>query len=542
MLKTLQRKKSFIPICSADFDIKILCNNKQFFAHRLVLASCSLWFNQIFKISESDDVFNTLSMHDFNPADIQDVLDFLYGRKDVVNDVLLKQLKFGVFCDIKKETQYSLTDKENIVSTVENNTESNKTQSKEIEIKDKDLEAENNFEDEYKENISPFQDQSCNEAEEMDIDFPLKLEVKENEIDERYEVESKDTIAIKIIKTKKINSKLKKSESKSCCMCSFNVDKKDAPQTLSLHYLQEHGVIVQNGKFKCDTCAKKFLSKQNLDIHVDVAHKGLKIKCDECSYECKNKSNLEKHKQKAHQGITFTCSQCNYIGSTKNKLREHVRVKHEGYKYMCDQCDHWTTDSSSLKHHKNSKHDNSTFPCSKCQYVGNTLKDLKKHTKIMHEPKKFLCDECDYAAAEMQTLTEHKAVKHEGLRLQCEFCDYSTKARSSLRDHRNVEHLGIKFLCDLCEYIGRNQSELKKHKAKRHEGLRFYCDLCDYSALAKATVKEHKKVKHEGLRFYCDECACTFICKENLKKHKKKRHDVENTNGLTINMIKTDVP
>merc|ERR1711970_1070578 len=106
-----------------------------------------------------------------------------------------------------------------------------KNQSKEIEMKDNSSEAENSFEDEYKENISPFQDQSCNEAEEMDLDFPLKLEVKvENEIEEKDEVESQNNTAIKIIKTKKINSKLKKSESKSCCMCSFNVDKKDALQ------------------------------------------------------------------------------------------------------------------------------------------------------------------------------------------------------------------------------------------------------------------------------------------------------------------------
>lgn len=529
-----QRDDIFSLKDSLDFDVKVLCGNFEIFTHRLVLASCSIWLKDILKISECDDTLQVISMDDFNLSDLRKVFDFIYGRIEEIEHLdIFNQLQFWDFRPIKKE---------NIAAEAkEGPCNSKAPKDVPLLVTDVDENLKNESDEYYKDIKEPDIYSPAQEVDENEQCIDMKFEVKVEEA--TLETEDQHELLLSTVKKKPKRIKSDKSsqrKSKRCCVvCEYSKKRTGSLEDLTEHYLKEHQIIFLNGRFKCDICVRKFTTKQNLDIHMNVAHKGLKLKCDGCNYECKNKSNLEKHKQKVHQGITFPCEDCSYVGSTNNKLREHIRVKHEGYKYICDQCNHWTTDASSLKHHKNSKHDTRTFPCTKCKYIGNTLKDLRKHTKIMHEPKKFLCDQCDYAAAEMQTLTEHKMVNHEGFRLQCEFCDYSTKARSSLRDHRNVEHLGIKFLCDLCEYIGRNQSELKKHKAKRHEGLRFYCDVCDYSALAKATVKEHKKVKHEGLRFYCDECPCIFICKENLKKHKMKRHDV--AEPILKPAIKTDI-
>ena len=47
-------------------------------------------------------------------------------------------------------------------------------------------------------------------------------------------------------------------------------------------------------QIKCNTCDSTFVSKQNLKVHENTIHKGLKVKCSECGKQFTGKSYLTK--------------------------------------------------------------------------------------------------------------------------------------------------------------------------------------------------------------------------------------------------------
>ena len=103
-------------------------------------------------------------------------------------------------------------------------------------------------------------------------------------------------------------------------------------------------------EFKCETCAKQFLSSTSLEKHQRFVHpknisKSVEIvkrkpwKCDQCEKAYFEKRKLKNHIQSIHKGVRHQCGKCEKSFTTKERLKSHTDIIHLGIRISCDECD-----------------------------------------------------------------------------------------------------------------------------------------------------------------------------------------------------------
>ena len=165
--------------------------------------------------------------------------------------------------------------------------------------------------------------------------------------------------------------------------------------------------------YHCQQCDFKASRKDNLKVHVQNKHEGIKYPCQQCDYQANSSSNLQAHVKSKHEGIKYLCQQCDYQGSSSSNLQVHVKSKHEGIKYPCQQCDYQATTSFNLQVHVKFKHEGIKYPCQQCDYQANTSNRLQTHVEYKHLDIKNQCQLCDYQATTFGNLQKHVKVKHD---------------------------------------------------------------------------------------------------------------------------------
>ncbi|XP_023218975.1 gastrula zinc finger protein XlCGF49.1-like [Centruroides sculpturatus] len=114
----------------------------------------------------------------------------------------------------------------------------------------------------------------------------------------------------------------------------------------------------RNGKYRCGSCEKEYVSKTGLKYHRRI-HTGEKLfACDHCKQRFTQKGNLIRH-LRIHTGEKpFSCDHCKRSFTLKHHLIGHLRF-HTGEKpFSCDHCSQKFRFKRSLKYHI-TKHHNS---------------------------------------------------------------------------------------------------------------------------------------------------------------------------------------
>ncbi|XP_069999011.1 zinc finger and BTB domain-containing protein 14 isoform X3 [Penaeus vannamei] len=113
--------------------------------------------------------------------------------------------------------------------------------------------------------------------------------------------------------------------------------------------------------------------------------------------------------------------------------------------------------------------------------------------------KIFECPHCTYTTPASQTLKRH-ILTHTGEKpFICQYCSYSTTRKALLREHINT-HTGERpYSCPFCEYRSSHKNILKIH-IRRHTGEKPYaCFYCSYRATQKSCLNTHlQKHKMDG--------------------------------------------
>ena len=84
----------------------------------------------------------------------------------------------------------------------------------------------------------------------------------------------------------------------------------------------------ETGKFQCSECDKQFVSKSNVNLHIQRAHEGLNFQCNECDKTFNQKIHLITHIKGVHEGIKFPCNECPYKATKQSNLVQHKKIKH----------------------------------------------------------------------------------------------------------------------------------------------------------------------------------------------------------------------
>ena len=82
---------------------------------------------------------------------------------------------------------------------------------------------------------------------------------------------------------------------------------------------------------KCSQCGARYTAKQNLLLHIQSEHEGVRYHCTECPYKAKARNNLKAHIQTKHEGIRYPCEHCQLKATSKSNLRIHVRRHHSQF-------------------------------------------------------------------------------------------------------------------------------------------------------------------------------------------------------------------
>ncbi|XP_064092693.1 zinc finger and BTB domain-containing protein 7C-like isoform X6 [Macrobrachium nipponense] len=109
----------------------------------------------------------------------------------------------------------------------------------------------------------------------------------------------------------------------------------------------------------------------------------------------------------------------------------------------------------------------------------------------------YQCPHCPYTATGAEGLEEHVLGHNDGKRYFCRYCSYSATRKDILNEHIN-RHTGERpFSCPFCTYKASHKNVLKRH-VKTHTGEKPYpCSLCPYRAACKTNLNSHM-VTHQN--------------------------------------------
>ena len=216
-----------------------------------------------------------------------------------------------------------------------------------------------------------------------------------------------------------------------------------------IHLKRTHG----NGKrtFLCKICKNTTMTKGGLERHIKILHYGvLMYKCDSCEKSFKYSQDLKLHTNIIHKGLKFPCDQCSRVFDLSHSLYKHRKFKHlKILKFECDICEKRFTEGDKLKKHMVAKHSNQTYQ--------------------QNLQKAFQCQLCRKGFASKDSLKRHIAILHHGfLQSKCNLCEKSFKYSKDLKLHINSIHHGMKFPCNICSIVFDLPNSLYKHKRFKH--------------------------------------------------------------------------
>ncbi|XP_063865048.1 myoneurin-like isoform X2 [Scylla paramamosain] len=206
---------------------------------------------------------------------------------------------------------------------------------------------------------------------------------------------------------------------------------------------------------------------------------------------------------------THQCSYCLYSTSKKINLINHTRV-HTGEK---------------------------PFVCTLCSAAFTQKGNLKSHIRTHTGEKPFACTHCTYRAAQRNTLvvvngnnlketsqgnteTPQNATNTTGQEniYQCPYCPLQL-LESYYKDHVEAHNTEKPFCCEYCLFRTSQKASLKAH-LRTHTGEKPYsCHLCPLSFSVKCNLKTHIRTHTGEKPFVCPHCPYRCAHKSDLNKH-----------------------
>ena len=229
-------------LCDNNFtDVTLACDDdKQINAHKIILSSCSPFFERIFMKNSNKDLLIYLKGVTF--SDLELVMRFIYlGEAEIDREDLQRFLEVSKELEIKGLTENGVPFDDSDINLMEHD-ETN---------------------DENEENPSELSETNLIKKETGEYGFVLA-----GEETIQSEIETTEYVIKNIQEVSRTNSKRKKS-SGTC-------------------------------NLKCDDCEMQFSSHGSLLNHKRYKHEGVMYSCNFCDYKAGQAGNLKRHVGKNH--------------------------------------------------------------------------------------------------------------------------------------------------------------------------------------------------------------------------------------------------
>ncbi|KRT79242.1 zinc-finger associated domain containing protein [Oryctes borbonicus] len=192
--------------------------------------------------------------------------------------------------------------------------------------------------------------------------------------------------------------------------------------------------------FTCPHCAKIFMRKNSLNVHLSTHTKIRPFSCDLCSKSFAIERDLRSHKR-IHSNI-YQCKYCAKSFSVPSKLERHMRIHTNTKPFICpvQHCLKSFSDKCNLEGHKLSHSNEKNFVCDICNKSYKTNSQLKDHKKSHSDSTPYKCQHCGKMYKWKTNLTVHMK-KHEGYK--CIRCNKDCHKLCKLFKHRKSCKVGL---------------------------------------------------------------------------------------------------
>jgi hypothetical protein len=282
-------------------DVTLACDEgNQIKAHRMILASSSSFFRNIFR--KNPNLHTLVYLRGVDYKELVEILSFIYlGKIEIAQADMIKFMQTANFLKIK-----------GLVCSGNEKDETNQ------EGDDQEFVNENVC----KELASTTETEVLEESSrlhENNLILRRSLSFSIIEENEGNSVEKED---IKVILAPAINFSITGDEPVVAAEQTENESFEIKRRPIMFDNKRRH-------MYSCGQCTYENMNLSNVKIHIQTKHTDITAQCPNCEKKYSDPSSLKYHIKSVHKGIRHPCSFCEYKSRTRGALRYHVFNSHK---------------------------------------------------------------------------------------------------------------------------------------------------------------------------------------------------------------------
>lgn len=169
-----------------------------------------------------------------------------------------------------------------------------------------------------------------------------------------------------------------------CDLCTTR-NRFSSKQSILYHMRIRH---LNEAKYMCDTCSRKFICKSNLEIHIASVHSALRpFPCPDCDKFFKQPADVKLHRYKIHvpkeRKPQLVCNNCDFVTHDKHSFARHklLHLDEAEKPFHCKFCNKGFPSHSNQLRHEKTHLDIRPYICTFCEKAFRTKEDLKIHVR-----------------------------------------------------------------------------------------------------------------------------------------------------------------
>ncbi|XP_055641591.1 zinc finger protein 479-like isoform X2 [Toxorhynchites rutilus septentrionalis] len=283
------------------------------------------------------------------------------------------------------------------------------------------------------------------------------------------------------------------------------------------------------GSIKCPKCPMRTFTSTALYGHIASYHRAdstTKYTCEICGHQMVNIKRFHIHMgfHRAVEQGRYKCNQCDKKFGTKARLERHERIHtqsftnettlhihertHTGEKgFRCDICGECFQSTKNLIYHIEEAHDGpsgeqGSAECYeiKCAVKGCNYRTKNRYKYYNHKARHALRFHCSYCTKQFGTKQQlqHHETGHTGVKPYCcEQCGKGFRYRHCLIDHVNVHNNIRPYSCEICGLSFVRERNLREHRLKHSDKLSYKCRFCGKKFKYRADQSRHERIHRE---------------------------------------------